>query len=131
MQQKALTFHDHETAQKIMAESDPKKIKHLGREVEDFDDEVWKGVSRDVIYKGNLAKFSQNPVLRETLLKTGSKILAEASPHDYRYGIGLGKADPRAQDPSQWRGSNWLGEAIMKVRDELKRRDVDERNGVS
>ena len=79
-----------------MAESDPKKLKHLGCEVEDFDDKIWKGVCRDVIYKGNLAKFSQNPMLRDTLLKTRSKIIVEANPHECRYG--------------QWRESNWLGE---------------------
>merc|ERR1712142_430917 len=121
MHQKALTFNDNEMADKIMAESDPKTIKSFGRLVEGFDDTVWVGTVCDVIYQGNLAKFSQNPLFRQTLLKTGDKLLAEASPSDRRYGIGLGKQDPRALDPKQWRGTNWLGEAIMRVRDELRR----------
>ena len=109
-----------------MNESNPRKIKALGRGVRNFDEDVWTGVCRDVIYRGTLAKFSQIADFKRTLLRTGCRMIAEASPSDCRYGIGLGKADPRAQNPDMWRGSNWLGEAIMKVRDELKRKDREE-----
>ena len=106
-----------------MAATEPRKMKSLGRLVENFDDTVWTSKVRDIIYEGNLAKFSQIPYFKQTLLATGDKILAEASPSDRRYGIGLGKEDPRALDPEQWRGTNWLGEAIMRVREELKREE--------
>ena len=55
----------------------------------------------------------------QKLLKTGDIILAEASPYDKIYGIGLKPNDPRVQDPTQWKGQNLLGKALMKVREEL------------
>ena len=119
MHQKAILFNDNEHGQQIMNETNPKRIKSLGRKVQNFDDEIWTAKARDVIYQGNLAKFSQNESLKEELLQTGDAIIAEASPYDRRYGIGLGKSDRRALDPAQWRGKNWLGEAIMKVRDTI------------
>ena len=118
-------FDDESTAQKIMMESEPRKIKSLGRSVENFDDTVWTAKVRDIIYKGNLAKFSQIPYFKQTLMATGDRILAEASPSDRRYGIGLGKDDPQALDQKKWRGTNWLGLAIMKVREQLKMKEGD------
>ena len=41
MAQKALLFNDEQIFQKIMAESNPKKIKAFGRLVKDFDPYVW------------------------------------------------------------------------------------------
>jgi len=54
------------------------------------------------------------------LESTGNKTIVEASPRDNIWGIGLDARDPRAICPSQWRGSNWLGEAIMQVRMKLR-----------
>jgi ribA/ribD-fused uncharacterized protein len=74
-----------------------------------------------VVYRGNLAKFEQNADLRALLLATGEHAIVEASPHDRIWGIGLAADDPRATDPSQWQGTNWLGKALMRVREELRR----------
>lgn len=72
--------------------------------------------------KGNKAKFSQNPTLKEFLLSTGDSILAEASPYDSIWGIGLGWEDAEKGGVAQWRGENLLGCALMEVRDWLKER---------
>ena len=120
MHQKAVLFGDDEHALKILMETEPRKIKAFGRQVRNFDDKVWVEKCRDIVFKGNLAKFSQNEHLKEALLKTGDRVIAEASPSDRRWGIGLSEKDWRSQDPSQWRGSNWLGEAIMRVRQNLR-----------
>jgi ribA/ribD-fused uncharacterized protein len=72
------------------------------------------------VYIGNLARFDQDPTLRETLLATGEKVIVEASPSDRIWGIGLSQDDPRALDPNQWRGTNWLGIALMQVRQTLR-----------
>lgn len=124
MAEKARTFGDAETEQKILAEYNQMAIKKLGRQVSNYDDSVWSKVRQNVSMSGNLAKFSQNPVLRQFLLSTGDKILIEASPKDTIWGIGLEESAPEATDPSKWRGENLLGFALMVVRDRL--RQIDE-----
>ena len=51
------------------------------------------------------------------LVYTGQRRLAEASPHDKLWGIGLSACDYRASSPGTWRGSNLLGQALEHVRE--------------
>jgi ribA/ribD-fused uncharacterized protein len=120
MAEKARIFGDMARLGKIFASRSPREQKALGRKVEPFDAEKWDAVCREVVYRGNLAKFSQNPELKSLLLETGSKTIVEASPLDRIWGIGLAADDSRASDPAQWQGTNWLGDALMRVRDELR-----------
>ena len=120
MHQKAVVFKDNEMAANILRETVPKKMKQFGRKVKNYDDEIWKEKSRKVVEEGNYAKFTQNENMKAYLLSTGDDILAEASPFDKRWGIGLGKNDKRALDPTTWRGGNWLGEALMNVRTKIQ-----------
>ena len=69
--------------------------------------------------RANLAKFSQHAELRTFLVNTKKRVLAEASPRDRIWGIGLAVSDPRVEKPLQWRGLNLLGFALMQVREEL------------
>ena len=120
MAEKARTFSDNIALEQIMCSENPKEQKAIGRKVKNFDADIWSPISREVVYTGNLAKFSQNKDCLDELLATGDKIIVEASPYDKIWGIGLSATDPRALDRSQWQGTNWLGEAIMKVREKLK-----------
>jgi ribA/ribD-fused uncharacterized protein len=120
MAKKALIFKDMEAYQEIMASSSPKEQKAIGRRVKNFNAEVWSVISREVVYQANYAKFTQNPHMREELMATGDLEIVEASPEDKIWGIGLHETDPRAWDKSTWQGTNWLGEAIMRVRQTLK-----------
>jgi ribA/ribD-fused uncharacterized protein len=121
MAEKARVFGDSGALAKILASANPRDQKALGRTVRGFDKGAWDGVCRGVVYAGNLARFSQDADLRRTLLATGDRTIVEASPLDRIWGIGLAPDDPRAQDPAQWRGHNWLGVALMQVRDVLRR----------
>jgi ribA/ribD-fused uncharacterized protein len=121
MAEKARVFRDSETEQAILAAKSPREHKALGRKVSGFDPDVWNSVCRGVVYTGNLGKYEQNDELRELLLQTGDRTIVEASPEDRIWGIGLAQDDPRSQDPQQWQGTNWLGIALMQVRDELRR----------
>jgi len=47
-------------------------------------------------------------------------ILAEASPTDTRWGIGMKSTDPGAHNPSNWKGQNLLGMVLMRVREQLR-----------
>ncbi len=119
MAQKALLFGDRITYDKIMAANDPKEIKSLGREVSDFDQLIWDENKYQIVLKGNLAKFFQNEELKKFLLETGNTVIAEASPYDTVWGIGMSFNDPQARDPRCWKGENLLGFALMEVRDFL------------
>ena len=120
MAEKARLFGDEPTRQQILAAETPREHKALGRTVKPFDDARWMGACREIVYLANLAKFTQDPALRELLIATGTSTLVEASPTDRIWGIGLAATDPRATNRSLWRGKNWLGEALMRVRAELQ-----------
>lgn len=128
MAEKARVFGDESVLGKILASDSPRQQKALGRKVRGFDEILWNQICRGVVYAGNLARFSQNAADRDLLLATGMKIIVEASPLDRIWGIGLAPDDPLALDESNWRGSNWLGTALMQVRNTLRRvelTDVD------
>ncbi len=120
MAQKAKLFGDMEIYEMILEAEDPKTFKSLGRKVKGFDKVLWDEHKDEIVIEGNFAKFSQNRDLGEYLLNTGDSILVEASPRDLIWGVGLGKENPRIQDPASWRGQNHLGFALMEVRDRLK-----------
>ena len=119
MAEKARLFSDTDTLVKIMAATSPKEQKRLGREVQGFDKEKWDAQAREIVYRGNYAKYKQNDDLRAELFATAGTTLVEASPVDKIWGIGLAADDDDAQDRSTWRGLNWLGEVLTKVRDDL------------
>lgn len=121
MAMKALTFNDKKAFNEIMLTADPREQKAWGRKVRGFNTETWNSVSRDVVYKGNLAKFSQNELLKKLLLDTGDLELVEASPYDTIWGIGMGVEHSDINDPTKWCGLNWLGEVLVKVRTELNK----------
>lgn len=118
---KAMAFEDAESLRAIMAATDPKKIKALGRKVTPFDPGIWDRVKHTLIINGNYAKFTQHADLRRFLLATGDSLLVEASPYDRIWGIGIGPENPDVQRPDKWRGQNLLGFALMEVRDEIRR----------
>ncbi len=119
MHGKAVLFDDAEVAAKILAADHPRDHKALGRKVKNFDDKIWKREREQIVMAGNRAKFTQNKELEKLLLDTRGTTLVEASPYDKIWGIGLAASDPRAQDPSQWKGQNLLGKILTALRDEL------------
>lgn len=121
MYSKAILFKDYIIADKIMSTTNPKEHKYLGRQVKNFNSKIWDDNCREIVFKGNFAKFSQHEDLKRMLLSTGDKFHVESSPYDRIWGIGLAEDDPRAMDKSQWLGTNWLGQAIDRVREELRK----------
>ena len=119
MASKARLFGDEEVYQEIMAATSPSDYKKLGRKVRGFIPEPWDVKKYDIVVEGNKAKFGQNPAIREFLLSTGDAILAEASPYDTIWGIGLDRETAQKGTVEQWQGENLLGCALMEVRDWL------------
>ena len=97
----------------------PDKAKALGRAVQNYDDAVWSSVRYDKMVEVLRAKFKE-PLMRNILLRTGDRVIVEASPYDRVWGVGLGMEDARILDEKNWRGQNLLGKALMDIRAELK-----------
>ncbi|MEV4252566.1 NADAR family protein [Spirillospora sp. NPDC049652] len=119
MCEKARLFGDDAVVGEILASPEPGRAKALGRKVRGFDEDTWVEHRYDIVRRGSVAKFASDPVLRGYLLSTGGKVLVEASPLDRVWGIGYDEHAPEAGRPSQWRGLNLLGFALMDARDEL------------
>lgn len=120
MAEKARMFGDDEALGRIMASPSPREQKAIGRQVRGFDAAAWGVVARDRVFTGVLAKYEQNPDLAALLLSTGDLPIVEASPYDTVWGIGLGEDHADATNASKWRGTNWLGEVLMRVRKHLR-----------
>ena len=101
MAQKAILFGDYEILNEILLEHDPEVIKALGREVQNYDEAVWAQLRQPMMRRGLRAKFQQNPEWCEKLLSTGDAWLAECSPYDSVWGIGLAVDAPEVQDPAK------------------------------
>lgn len=119
MVKKAELFADVAIAERILNAKSPAEAKKLGRLVERFDPEVWDAQKFDLVVAGNYQKFSQHQELKDFLLQTKKRVLAEASPVDPIWGIGLAADDSRAENPLLWEGENLLGFALMEVRERL------------
>lgn len=119
MYSKAILFGDTETAAEIMATTSPAQHKALGRKVSEFEEATWRDAREQIVYRANLAKFSQNPELHAALMATAGTTLVEASPTDRIWGIGLSVEDLAADDAKSWRGRNLLGQILTRVRDVL------------
>ena len=116
MMAKAAVFRDENTWGSMCRTIDPDALKKLGRKVQKYDDDLWVAIRERVCVLGNVLKFSQNAALLERLRRTGTSLLAEASPYDKVWGIGLHPTDPKISHPSQWLGQNLAGKCLMFAR---------------
>ncbi len=119
MAQKAKLFHDSARYTAILRATKPRECKQLGKQVTPFDAKTWDAVKYDIVKAGNRAKFEQNPDLKRMLLSTEDAVLAEASPKDKIWGIGLDAQTAMQVDMSEWPGQGLLGRALMELREEF------------
>ena len=116
---KAELFGDADASSAVMAlTSDPAACKKIGRAVRGVSEQRWAAVARDIVEDGAYLKFSQNPPLARFLVSTAARMLVEASPYDRIWGIGFSEREAMRRPRTEW-GSNWLGQALMKVRARL------------
>jgi len=122
MVKKAILFGDKAIAERILVEPSAKVQQQLGREVKNFDANKWAQHRLGIVWYGNYLKFTQHDDLKQRLLATDNKILAEASPYDLVWGVGYGAENDAILDSNNWRGKNLLGETLMSVRAMLRMR---------
>jgi ribA/ribD-fused uncharacterized protein len=130
MYMKAIVFGDEEIAKQILADGDPKKVKALGRKVQNYDEQVWNEKRYQVMLKANVAKFSQNEDLKQLLLSPEYKGhgFVEASPYDKVWGVRMYESNPDIDDETKWKGLNLLGKVLDETRRIIKEDDAIEDN---
>lgn len=120
MYAKAVEFNDEETALKLLDPLlEPWDAKKLGREVKNYNEQVWSKVRYTRMLEVNREKY-KNDSYAKLLLATRDKILVECNPRDTIWGIGLAEEDPRSLNKDDWKGQNLLGEVLMQIRKELQ-----------
>lgn len=120
MAEKARCFYDKLTLAKIMSTNNVALIKKLGRQVTNYDNQIWDGLRQLIVYEGLLAKFSQNADFKAKLLVTKQAVLVECAVNDRIWANGLSLQDPNRNDPSKWLGRNLMGYTLMQVRKKLE-----------
>ena len=95
--EKARLFKDHRAVEPIMSSPDTSTRERIGRCLRNVDSAVFGREKQNAVFSGNYAKFKQNPGMKHHLSSTGNKRLADASPLDPVWGIGLRADDPRAK----------------------------------
>lgn len=115
---KAGRFQDTDTQRRILATHDPKEQKRLAKLTAGFEDASWDEIKSAVVVAGNMAKFAQNPKLKQRLFETGDRLLAEVASQDRVWGIGY-TAEDAMSHRQRW-GENRLGKALMEVRKRLR-----------
>jgi len=105
---------------KILETNNPSVIKKLGRQVKNFNQEIWDDKKYQIMVNVLKYKFLQNQDLKSLLLSTGNSLIVEASPYDDIWGIGLNEVTAKKIKIEDWPGENLLGKALMEVRELLK-----------
>ena len=116
MASKARLFGDDMALSAILATDDPREQNRLARQVYHFESVIWQQECEHIVLRGNLAKFSINEEMQLALAHTDDRRLAEASPHDKLWGIGLHASDRRASTPDPWCGRSLLGQTLEHLR---------------
>lgn len=114
---KAAFFKDWITFEKIMKPSHPSKYKDLGRDVKPYDEEAWDGERDKMMFVICLERARQIPAVDQMLIASEGREIVEASQFDKIWGVGLAEYDERILDRRNWRGTNRLGKAYMRVRE--------------
>jgi ribA/ribD-fused uncharacterized protein len=119
--QKAKVFNDQETYEKILKKAKTaSSAKKYGEEVRDFKTEIWETKQDEIMEIGVRAKFVQHPSLRKQLTDTGDKMIGDADPRDFYWGIGTSLSTEKSKVPSKWKGMNKMGKLLMKLRKEFQ-----------
>lgn len=109
-------------ANKILANNNPVEIKKFGRQVKNYDENIWNNMRYDIMKNGLRLKFIQNNDIKQKLINTNPKRLYEASPYDKIWGTGYKAIDTQyfiEQNEEYKLGTNLLGKALEEIRNEL------------
>lgn len=107
---------DSKLAAQVFHAHTPQVAKRLGGQIRPS--KKWYLIKVDRMKKITLAKYNQNPRLKNELLKTAPSPLIEATIDSF-WGCGL-TFNPRNLISGQWNGKNQMGLILMECRNELQ-----------
>ena len=132
MYHKVIMFQRYDLADQIMQTADPAKCKKIaGQKFPEFNGDVWEKTCYTIVKRGVKAKFVQNEDIRKTLLATGNELLAECSPFDKKWGIGIDIRDSDRLIVDQSDHRNKIRDEINwrhKIADSADQNDQEEDN---
>ncbi len=117
--ERAILFHDDETLKKILMSRDPYECKKFGHQVKGFIQEDWDIKAPAVGETCIRAKVNQHEFIKNFLLSTGDKHLAEAD-KESKWACGLSLDDKKLLDFDSWKRIGHAGRIYMNIRDELR-----------
>lgn len=109
---KSTIFGDFETLPRIMQQTDPQRVKDLGKEVAGFEQETWDSSNVLLVAIGAYYKFTQHDDLFEFMVEHQGLRFVEGSPKDKLWGVKMRWDDPKIENPDNWRGQNRLGQSL-------------------
>ena len=110
---KAAAMGDLASFDAIAESTTPREAKGLGRGIKAFDQALWNRIVLSVAYEVVLQKFTQLEDLRQVLLSTADRTIAEMISEDSIWGTGvdIGSAEaaelPSGPAPTSWAGRSW------------------------
>ena len=113
---KAMLFGDDRVASEVMKMSNPRMMKQLGNNIDNYNHREWQRKSVAIIAQCNETKFSMHQNAMDVLMSTGHKVIGEATAGK-EWGIGLSLNDDDCLQKHNWSGENKMGKILMKIRD--------------
>jgi hypothetical protein len=117
--EKCRLYGDDAQRERVLAAKDPKDCQRLGRKARNYNDIDWRCFEEDAMSEACYEKFTQNPIARRALLRTGDTTLGESS-RSKKWGTGFPLSHPRAFYQNEWE-ENLLGKILTEVRSTLQR----------
>ncbi len=121
---KAVELEKEELAQKIKDAKHAGAAKAISRKgISREESESWEGRSEEVMKELLRIKVERCTQFRDTLIQSGTKILAEATGNTL-WATGLDVSTTSITKPEYWPGMNMLGMMLMELRDSLITDDI-------
>ena len=111
MHQMTVVCKDMNIAQTILDNDDPAVRKQIAKPLHQ---NGWNNHGKEIVMTGLRAS--------DFLVRTNTRVIAEASPYDTYWGIILSLNDDKKTDHIRWRGDNRLMKLLEVVREELTKK---------
>ena len=127
---KATYFDTDNIAEQILASKTALESKKLAMDILNYNHDGWNNIAKEMCESGIKAKFMQNEHLQSTLLKTGTRVLAESC-LDQVWGTEVPSYDDQALNQHSWISQGILGKILEDIREELNAQLVSANGGNS